>query len=150
MNTVIETCYGIVPYIRSTDGTIRYIAVTQREDHTGFPKGHPEKEETPVETALRELKEETGITNATIIDQTPLVMHYTFTDTLGTFHEKTVQLYLAEIPEQTLQIPEAFAHEISSVFTETYQDIRPKLTYENAKVLLDEARARLGKKYGIT
>ena len=38
------------------------------EGHWDFPKGHVEENETEFETAVRELKEETGITDFLLID----------------------------------------------------------------------------------
>ncbi len=52
--------------------------------HSGYhkwvlPKGRPEKEETPSETAKREIKEETGI-DAKLVFEKPLVKeHYFYT-----------------------------------------------------------------------
>jgi len=39
----------------------RVLLVKHRGGHYGFPKGHMEKNETEIETAIREVKEETNI-----------------------------------------------------------------------------------------
>ena len=44
----------------------RYLLLQNRSGHNGFPKGHVEADETEIETALREIWEETGI-HATLI-----------------------------------------------------------------------------------
>src|SRR5690554_2298984 len=58
-----EKSCGVVPF-REVDGEIRYLvissAVTKRE-HWEFPKGGVEEGEREIETALRELREETGV-----------------------------------------------------------------------------------------
>ena len=40
---------------------IKFLVIKQVLGHYGFPKGHVEKNETEKETALREVKEETGL-----------------------------------------------------------------------------------------
>lgn len=43
------------------DGVRYYVIVKQVDGHHGFPKGHVEGQESEVMTALREIKEETGL-----------------------------------------------------------------------------------------
>ena len=56
-----EYCSGAVLYT-IIGNIIQYVLVTESDGHCGFPKGHIESGETEQETALREIKEETGIT----------------------------------------------------------------------------------------
>ena len=51
---------GIILFFRSPR-KIKYLLLKQHQGHWGFPKGHIEKGEKYIETAVRELKEETGI-----------------------------------------------------------------------------------------
>ena len=39
----------------------KILIVKHKKGHIGFPKGHPEENETEMETAIREVKEETNI-----------------------------------------------------------------------------------------
>ena len=39
----------------------KILVIQQKEGHWGFPKGHVEEGETEVETAIREIKEETNL-----------------------------------------------------------------------------------------
>ena len=39
----------------------KVLLIKQTKGHWGFPKGHVEKDETEIETAIREVKEETGL-----------------------------------------------------------------------------------------
>ena len=43
------------------DGDLRFLLVRQRNGFWSFPKGHMEDGETEQETALREIREETGL-----------------------------------------------------------------------------------------
>lgn len=49
------------------DGKI--LIVKQKSGHYGFPKGHVEDKETEIQTAIREVKEETGIDIEIISDK---------------------------------------------------------------------------------
>ena len=52
---------GAIVFRQGTDGT-EVLLIRMRHDRYSFPKGHMEPGETPEETALREVSEETGIT----------------------------------------------------------------------------------------
>lgn len=52
--------YGIIP-IRRTENCLQVLLVQHQSGHWAFPKGHAELGETPQQTAVRELKEETGL-----------------------------------------------------------------------------------------
>lgn len=56
-----EKSCGVVIFRREND-KIEYLIIRQKNDsHWGYPKGHVEERETERETALREVKEETGL-----------------------------------------------------------------------------------------
>lgn len=65
MKTKNDVSYGIIP-LRKEGGEWKVLLINQKS-HIGnntywiFPKGHPEKDESPLETAARELKEETSL-----------------------------------------------------------------------------------------
>ena len=55
----IKSC-GFIAYKR-VDNKNYYLIITSVNGDVGFPKGHMETGESELETALRELKEETGV-----------------------------------------------------------------------------------------
>jgi bis(5'-nucleosidyl)-tetraphosphatase len=64
----IEQCYGVIVVLRKEQD--RFL-ILEREETKGdwtFAKGHAEEGETPKETAVRELEEETGIKEIKILD----------------------------------------------------------------------------------
>lgn len=64
-----EQSYGVVVVLKEEE--YKFLLVFQenpRIDNWSFPKGHQEEGETPMQTALRELEEETGIKKITLLD----------------------------------------------------------------------------------
>ena len=57
--TVEKSCGAVVYTLM--DGDPRYLLIRSIEGYYGFPKGHVETGETETDTALREVREETGI-----------------------------------------------------------------------------------------
>lgn len=55
-----EYSCGAVVFTRAA-AEIRYVIISNLENIHGFPKGHMEPNETEEQTALREIKEETGL-----------------------------------------------------------------------------------------
>lgn len=90
-----EVSYGIIPLKMKND--IWYVLLVQlHAGHWGFPKGHPNPHETPLETAQRELFEETGLkVNKLFSDQT-LEESYVF-KAYGDIIHKKVKYYTAQV-----------------------------------------------------
>lgn len=60
MSGLYEKSCGAVVFTRTAEG-IQYVIIQSLEGYYGFPKGHCEAGETEEETALREIREETGL-----------------------------------------------------------------------------------------
>ncbi len=54
-----KSCGAVV--VKFEEHRLYTLVVRQNDGHWGFPKGHVENQETEHETALREVKEETGV-----------------------------------------------------------------------------------------
>lgn len=61
-----DRSYGVIP-VYFENGSFKILTIQHYAGHWSFPKGHKENSETDIETALRELKEETGITSCELI-----------------------------------------------------------------------------------
>ena len=55
-----EKSCGAIVY-KKDNNEVLFLLVHQNNGHYSFPKGHTEKNETELETALREIKEETNL-----------------------------------------------------------------------------------------
>lgn len=70
--------FGIVPFFKE-EGRWKVLLILHRKgNHWGFPKGKANPDETSLQTAVRELKEETGLSVAEILLKDPVVEEYQF------------------------------------------------------------------------
>ena len=92
----------------------------------GFPKGHMEKGENEIETALREVKEEVGL-NVEIIDkERRYILNYIIRDEI----DKTTVLYLAIPKNKEIVMQES---EIEKVKWCDFEEALKTLTFDNSK-----------------
>lgn len=95
MDVVHEASFGIIPMRLGKVGwevlVIRHLA-----GHWGFPKGRPDGESVPLETAKRELMEETGLAVLKVLRKTPFVESYTF-ERGSKIIDKTVSYFPARV-----------------------------------------------------
>lgn len=137
MDTKQDHSYGVVPLHKNEAGEWEVFILHQlsrRQDtYWTFPKGHPEEGETPAATALRELKEEAGLT-ATLDDSVTFSQSYVF-EHENTLIEKSVTYYIGYVEQTdfTLQ-PE----EVTEARWCTFTEAMSTLTHENAKRTLRE------------
>ena len=57
---IVEKSCGAIVFTKNVEG-VKYVIIESKESFFGFPKGHVEKNETELETARREVLEETGL-----------------------------------------------------------------------------------------
>lgn len=123
--------YGIIP-IKKVAGEWQVLLIHREKGFWEFPKGHPEEGESPLETACRELKEETGLRLVNLLEQQSYQMHYSFLYQREAV-DKTVFYYLGEVEgEITLQNQEV----VDSCWV-PWKKVRDFITYDNLKELVD-------------
>ena len=139
METKIVHSLGIIP-VRKTDTGLELLLIhmygSAGGTHWTFPKGRPEVGETPLESALRECKEEVGLTPSHVYTVDPILEHYTFTHD-GVQIEKTVTFFvgLIENPAITIQLSE-----IKEAVWLPLAEVSARLTYPAAQLVLAQAR----------
>ncbi|HEX6065448.1 MAG TPA: NUDIX hydrolase [Longimicrobiales bacterium] len=134
----LETSSGGVVYRMLDDGP-HFLLIRDPYENWGLPKGHLEGGETPVEAAVREVMEETGLNELRVIDQLPTIDWY-FRDH-GRLVHKFCHFFLIECGngEPSPQLDEG----ISECVWRRMPDALTTVTYANAREVLRAAGERL-------
>ena len=91
-----EESFGIIPLVNKNGCWEVFLIQLKHGRYWGFPKGHAEAGESPKETALRELKEETNLDLVRFLHDTPLSEQYQFTSERRRIF-KRVEYFVAEV-----------------------------------------------------
>jgi bis(5'-nucleosidyl)-tetraphosphatase len=91
-----EESFGIVPLSKHRGEWEVFLIQHRGGRYWGFPKGHSELNETPLQAASRELKEETGLDCIRILSDEPLQEQYWF-QIEGKRVFKKVTYFVAEV-----------------------------------------------------
>ena len=129
-----EKSCGAVVWARFEDG-IRYLMVQMRKGHVDFAKGHMEPGEDELQTAAREIWEETGL----IVELDPgFRVVTTYSPYAGCIKDV---VYFTARAGDTETAPQP--SEIRSLRWATLEEARELLTYDNARTILEAAHRYL-------
>lgn len=134
-----ETSAGIVLF-RKEDSKNLFLLLHYPSGHWDFVKGKMEKGESTRETAIRETKEETGITDIKFVDGFEEWIEYNFQYQKELVHKKVV-FFLAETTTKQVNI----SHEHLDYTWMDYNTAMEKTTFDNAKTVLTKAQMLLSK-----
>ncbi len=130
-----EKSCGAIVY-RRFHGNIEILLIKHvNSGHWSFPKGHVEGDETELETARREIKEETGLD--VILDQT-------FRETVSYSPRRDTQkivVYFLALARNYDFVPQE--EEIAEIRWVDIIRAARMLTYENDKTIVNKARAAI-------
>ena len=104
------------------------------QGHWDFPKGHVDKGETEIETATRELEEETGIKNIILLDNFRKTINYKIQKRDRKI-SKEVVFFIATTVETEINL----SHEHVDYGWFDFTSALKQLTYDNARSVLSEA-----------
>jgi len=124
---------GIVLFRNNSDKN-EFLLLNYPQGHWDFVKGKIEQNETLHKTALRETKEETGITNIEFVDGFEESVEYDFRFKKEDIHKKVI-FFLAKTNEKNIKL----SHEHNDYLWLEYNDALKKTTFENAKNVLTKA-----------
>ena len=128
-----EKSAGIVLFRNISDKN-EFLLLNYPQGHWDFIKGKIEQDETSHETALRETKEETGISNIEFIDGFEEYVEYDFRFKNEDIHKKVI-FFLAKTSEKKIRL----SHEHNDYLWLGYNDAIKKTTFRNAKDVLSKA-----------
>jgi 8-oxo-dGTP pyrophosphatase MutT (NUDIX family) len=134
-----ERSAGVVIFHRDGDESPRQYLLLDYSKHWDFPKGHVEAGEDVTDTALRELEEETGITDARLVSGFSHEIEYFFRDRRKRLVHKTVCFLLAETRSTDIRLSD---EHVGFEFL-PYEAALKRLTYANAKSILRESESFL-------
>ena len=127
-----EKSCGVIAFLKEGADTRVLLICHRYGGHWAFPKGHFEQNETEHETALRELREETGA-EVQLVDGYREVTTYS----PGRGISKDVVFFVGEMTGGALR---AQPEEVRSVKLLPYDTALARLTYEADKKLLEKAK----------
>ncbi|NLM19967.1 MAG: NUDIX domain-containing protein [Clostridiaceae bacterium] len=130
-----EKSCGAIVFTRIND-EIKYLLVKQQAGFYSFPKGHAENNETEIETALREINEETGL-NPKILDGFKVSDEYPLPDKENTI--KQVVYFLAEYQDNQDQKLVAQEDEIIKIDLLTYEEAFKIFNWDSQRSILKAA-----------
>jgi 8-oxo-dGTP pyrophosphatase MutT (NUDIX family) len=128
-----EKSCGAIIYLRKCSEVV-YLLLHYAAGHWDFVKGNVEVNEVEKETVIRELSEETGITDACFVDGFREQLDYYYRRQGETVHKEVV-FYLMETNTENITI--SFEH-VGSIWL-NYSQALEKLTFKNARDLLKKA-----------
>ena len=134
-----ERSSGIVLFLEKPEG-IHFLLLNYPTGHWDFIKGKIEQGETEHQTAVRETKEETGISDLEFIDGFKEKINYNF-QYEGELIYKEVVFFLAKTKTESVMV----SHEHLGYTWLDYKNAIEKTTYQNAKDILSKANDLLQK-----
>jgi 8-oxo-dGTP pyrophosphatase MutT (NUDIX family) len=132
----IEQCHGVIVVLKEEQ--CKFL-ILEREETKGdwtFAKGHADVGETPIQTAMRELEEETGITQIEIMD-IPLI-HEEYE--IFRHREKRLKIndyFIGLVKNDQVKIEK---EEIQSYKWATFEEALDLLSHKERKEVLKEAQ----------
>jgi 8-oxo-dGTP pyrophosphatase MutT (NUDIX family) len=142
METKTDISYGVIP-IRRVAGKWEVFLIHQfsrigNNTYWILPKGHAENDETPLEAAVRELQEETGLVAERILSEPSFTLQYSFVfDAVQIL--KTVKFFIGVIPESATHTLDE--NEVKEAGWYSLADAAERLEYQDTKQMFAEARA---------
>jgi len=133
-----DKSFGIIPIKKVADQwqvlLIHQFSRIGNNSYWMFPKGHAEGDETAVQSASRELFEETGLKAEKIIQDPVFSLAYSFQFD-GVQIEKTVDFYIGVITDDTVVIqPE----EVKEAGWYSPKDAKERLDYSDTKKMFSQ------------
>jgi bis(5'-nucleosidyl)-tetraphosphatase len=142
---VDERSVGAIMFMINTESDMHeYLLLHYTAGHWDFPKGNAEAGEKELDTASREIHEETGIEDVKFLEGFRKKIDYHYRREYKLI-QKEVIYYIAETSTREVRL----SNEHIGYSWEDYHNAMYQLTYKNAKDLLKEAEIFIRNAYRI-
>ena len=132
---------GVV--VKEDRGDVKVLLIKDGYGHWTWPKGHMEEGETPEDTALREISEETGLKTLKVLEEIGKQEYWYTFESVRIF--KTVHIFLVKAkPGEDLKIQK---EEISEGEWVKPEEALVRIEYEGSKEILKKAINLFCEKY---
>ena len=131
-----EKSCGAIVFLKNTE--VKYLLLHYEAGHWDFVKGNVEPNESEKDTVIRELKEETGITDAQFIEGFKEKIEYFYRRQGAKIHKKVI-FFLIETHTEKVEV----SYEHVGYMWLDYQNAMKKLTFKSAKDALQKAHTLL-------
>ncbi|XZO03433.1 MAG: bis(5'-nucleosyl)-tetraphosphatase [Microcoleus sp.] len=147
-----DEAFGIVPVFVNATDTL-FLLIQHQAGHWAFPKGHADPGESALETAKRELEEETGIRDYEVLEEPSFVEYYSFVQEYapssvkhyssakeGEVIEKSVTYFVAfvNLMDVVLQV-----EEVQNSAWSSFEEAINLITFDGNRQVLREVKAYL-------
>ncbi len=136
---ITEHSAGFILVLRKDGEEDKFLLIKQLSGNWSFPKGHLEEGEDSKTAAIRELQEETGITEFKFAELPTLMEEYDFNHS-GDIRHKVNEYFIAYAKQVDVKIQEG---EIVDFKWVTYDQALETFTFDDQKVVLKEAKKYL-------
>lgn len=134
-----ERAAGVILYRRGNSRQIEILVLRNAKHRTwGFAKGRAERDESPLQAALREVAEETGIESIDLDPEFVATIAYRVATGAGASHEKLVVYFLGETNDDAV-----VSDEHDSIRWVAITEARRLIPHANLRSVLDRAEARI-------
>lgn len=146
-----ETSAGAVVFRVLPDDTRQFLLLRYRAGHWEFPRGHMEVGETETETALREVREETGLTDVAIVSGVRATMRFSYVARDEEYRRRKKDRVCAVVCKRVIFLAGEvsaharvrLSHEHSDYLWADYRLAMDTLTFRNARRVLSRIAADL-------
>ncbi|MDB5188110.1 MAG: hydrolase [Candidatus Kaiserbacteria bacterium] len=136
----IEHSAGVILFHFDGSENPLVLLVQHTDGHWGMPKGHVESNESLLQTAVRELREETGVDKIEMISGITLTESYSY-EREGIQYDKQVVYFVAVANTRSLPEREnVFKQEIPDVLWVPFQEALIILSHEESREVLRQAQ----------
>lgn len=136
MPHIKDYAIGVIVFSKD-ENSLLFLLLKHKKGHWSFAKGHSEKGETPLQTAVRELHEEAGIFDIQFVSENPVLFeNYVFKNKKMRKVKKKVEYFIAETHSKKVIVDN---HEITDYKWCTLDESSEVLSYSQSHETLKKA-----------